>query len=105
MPYDEGIYADVVPSWGDRLWSFVNESAVMTSMLKAAGQGGSATEAMAVALTERFGNAANEKRVRELAKYLAWQALERQLFVCDGSSSRTERPGADTGTYAGGGLW
>jgi len=89
MPYDKGIYADIAPFWGDRLWGFLAETPILIRMLKASGEGLSPAEAIADELTRRFGNAVKEKRVRELTGYLVWQALERYLVLKGGDSSRS----------------
>jgi len=89
MPYDKGIYTDIVPFWGDRLWAVLDETPVLIRMLKASGEGLSPAEAIADELTRRFGNAVKEKRVRELTGYLVWQALERHLVLKGGDNSRS----------------
>ena len=89
MSYDTGIYAELAPLWGDRLWAFLGETPVLIIMLKASDAGLSPAAAIADDLTRRFGNAVQEKKVRDFTGYLVWQALERYLVVSRSNNSRS----------------
>ncbi len=94
MSYDEGIYGEIAPFWGDRLWAFLAETGTMVRMLKGASEGRSPVESIADDLTQRFGFAVREKRVRDFTGYLAWQALERHLVEAGGDNSRAREIGS-----------
>lgn len=89
MAYDTGIYGEIAPFWGDRLWTFLAETPVLISMLKASEGGSSPVEAIADELTRKFGKAVHEKKVREFTGYLVWQALERYLVLSGSTNSRS----------------
>jgi len=101
MSYDTGIYADIAPFWGDRLWAFLAETPVLIKMLKASEAGLSPASAIAEDLTRIFGNAVQDKKVRGFTGYLVWQALERHLVLCGGDNSRSHEFNTTTVSFAG----
>ena len=101
MSYDTGIYADIAPFWGDRLWVFLAGTPVLIRMLKASEAGLSPAAALAEDLTRTFGNAVHDKKVRDFTGYLVWQALERYLVLCGGDNCRSHDFNATTVSFAG----